>query len=156
MSDLGEQEIKVFTDTVTHYFSQLTREAAAVRGAYLEREGNATPSFDFTGQIVVSGLYRGSVTVSAPRAMIRHLLVALHETDHSEDNLRDTVGELANTLAGNARRHFGERMEISVPTTASGGIPVSSNGRQRPYVIMVNWKTYSASLVVDIEKMARD
>jgi chemotaxis protein CheX len=153
MSDLGEQEIKVFTDTVTHYFTQLTREAAAVRGAYLEHEGGTPPSFDFTGQIIVSGLYRGSVTVSAPRAMIRRLLIALDEPDHSEDNLRDTVGELANTLAGNARRHFGERMEISVPITAAGALPVGSGGRQRPYVIMVNWKAHSASLVVDIEKL---
>lgn len=152
MSDLGEEEIKVFTDTVTHYFAQLTREAAAVRGAYLDKDGESTPMYDFTGQINVSGHFRGSVTVSAPRAMIRHLLVALHETDHSEDNLRDTVGELANTLAGNARRHFGERMEISVPITAAGALPIGIGGRERPYVIMVNWKTYNASLVVDLEK----
>ena len=152
MSDLKEEEIKVFTDAVSHYFGQLTREPAAVRGAYLEREGEATPVYDFSGRIEVSGMFRGSVTVSAPRAMIRHLLVALHETDQSEDNLRDTVGELANTLAGNARKYFGENMEISVPVTAVGAIPGSDSARDRPYVIMVNWKSYNASLVVDIER----
>lgn len=152
MSDLKEEEIKVFTDAVAHYFGQLTREPAAVRGAYLEREGEATPVYDFSGKIHVTGQYRGSVTLSAPRAMIRHLLVALHETDQSEENLRDTVGELANTLAGNARKYFGENMEISVPITAAGAIPGNDAARARPYVIMVNWKTYNASLVVDIER----
>lgn len=152
MSDLKEEEIKVFTDAVSHYFGQLTREPAAVRGAYLEREGEATPVYDFSGRIEITGMFRGSVTVSAPRAMIRHLLVALHETDQSEDNLRDTVGELANTLAGNARKYFGENMEISVPVTAVGAIPGSDAARDRPYVIMVNWKSYNASLVVDIER----
>ena len=154
MSDLNEAEIKVFTDAVRHYFAQLTREPASVRGAYLERGGEATPVYDYSGQISVSGALRGSVTLSAPRAMIRHLLVALHETDQSEENLRDTVGELANTLAGNARKHFGESMEISVPVTSSGALPGGGGARERPYVIMVNWKTYNASLVVDLERVA--
>lgn len=152
MSDLSETEIKVFTDAVSHYFNQLTREPAAVRGAYLEREGETPPIYDYSGRILVGGQFRGSVTLSAPRAMIRHLLVALHEPDQSEENLRDTVGELANTLAGNARRHFGEHMEISVPITAAGAFPGSLAARDRRYVIMVNWKTYNASLVVDIER----
>jgi chemotaxis protein CheX len=154
VSDLNEEEIKVFTDAVAHYFDQLTREPAAVRGAYLEHGGETAPVYDFSGRIEISGMFRGSVTVSAPRAMVRHLLAVLHETDQSEASLRDTVGELANTLAGNARRHFGENMEISVPVTALGAIPGTEIARERTYVIMVNWKAYNAVLLVDIERAA--
>lgn len=153
MSDLNEEEIKVFTDAVANYFTQITQEQAAIRGAYLEGDGAATPYYDFTGKIEITGQYRGSVTVSAPRAMIRHLLIALREHDQSDDNMRDTVGELANTLAGNARKHFGEHMDISVPMTSAGALPAFEAARNRPYVIMVNWKSYNISLVVDLEKV---
>lgn len=152
MSDLNETEIKVFIDAVTNYFNQLTQEPASVRGAFLDDNGGTVPVFDYSGQIAVSGQFRGTITVSAPRAMIRHLLLALNEADQSDANLRDTVGELANTLAGNARKHFGGEMEISVPRTAAGALG-NAGSRKRPYVIMVSWKTYSASLVVDIERL---
>lgn len=152
MSDLNETEIKVFIDAVTNYFNQLTHEPANVRGAFLDDNGGTAPVFDYSGQIAISGQFRGTITVSAPRAMIRHLLLALNESDQSDANLRDTVGELANTLAGNARKHFGGDMEISVPRTAAGAI-AGAGSRKRPYVIMVSWKTYSASLVVDIERL---
>ncbi|KRB06143.1 chemotaxis protein CheX [Lysobacter sp. Root690] len=152
MSDLNETEIKVFIDAVTNYFNQLTQEAAQVRGAFLDDNSGTVPVYDYSGQISISGQFRGTITVSAPRAMIRHLLLALNESDQSDANLRDTVGELANTLAGNARKHFGGDMEISVPKTAAGAIS-NSGSRKRPYVIMVSWKTYSASLVVDIERL---
>lgn len=152
MSDLNEAEIRVFVDAVSNYFGQLTQEPATVRGAFLDDNGGTVPVYDYSGQIALSGLFRGTITVSAPRAMIRHLLMAMNEHDQSDANLRDTVGELANTLAGNARKYFGGDMEISVPRTAAG--PISNGGsRKRPYVIMVNWKTYSASLVVDIERL---
>lgn len=152
MSDLNETEIKVFIDAVTNYFNQLTQEPANVRGAFLDDNGGTAPVYDYSGQIAVSGQFRGTITVSAPRAMIRHLLLALNESDQSDANLRDTIGELANTLAGNARKHFGGEMEISVPRTAAGAIS-GAGSRKRPYVIMVSWKTYSASLVVDIERL---
>lgn len=152
MSDLNETEIKVFIDAVSNYFSQLTQEPASVRGAYLDDHAGTVPVFDYSGQIALSGRFHGTITVSAPRAMIRHLLIALNESDQSDANLRDTVGELANTLAGNARKQFGGDMEISIPRTAAGAIG-NSGSRKRPYVVMINWKTYSASLVVDIERL---
>ncbi|MEH6413467.1 chemotaxis protein CheX [Pseudomonas sp. CGJS7] len=152
MSDLNETEIRVFIDAITHYFDQLTQEAATVRGAFLDDNGGSVPVYDYSGQIAVSGQFRGTITVSAPRALIRHLLLAMSEQDQSDANLRDTVGELANTLAGNARKHFGSDMQISVPRTAAGAIGKGAS-RKRPYVIMISWKTYSASLVVDIERL---
>jgi|APMI01.1.fsa_nt_gi chemotaxis protein CheX len=153
MSDITEQEIKVFLDAVDTYFSQITKERAAVRAAYLADGEHLPQTYDFTGLIAVSGQYRGCLYFSAPAVMLRHLLLVMEEPSHSDENFLDAVGEIANTLAGNSRKHFGETMAISVPVTMKGAPErIKSSVRARPYVIMVSWKKYNASLVVDIER----
>lgn len=63
----------------------------------------------------------------------------------------DAVGEVANTIAGNARRHFGEQLNISVPITISGNPErIQAMVRSRPYAIQLRWKHYEATLIVDI------
>lgn len=151
MSDIQESEIRVFIDAVRRYFTDVTGEPAGVRGAYLAAHESRPPSQGYTGLITISGGYRGCVYVSAPRAMLRHLLIAIQIADHSDENLLDTVGEVANTISGNARSHFGDRMEISVPVTIAGAPDqIRPRCRTQPYVIAVEWKGYAASLVVDI------
>lgn len=152
MNDIGEEEIKVFVDAVGNYFLQIANERAAVRGAYLADGCERPPTFDYTGLINVSGRYRGSIYFSAPRILVRRLLYAMHEFQHSDEMLLDAVGEIANTLAGNARKYFGEFMQISVPITIAGASDsVAITRRTRPYVIMVDWNQNKASLVVDLE-----
>lgn len=152
MPDLSEQDISVFVEAVTRYFSQLTREAPKVRGAYLATQQGQTPQLEYTGVITITGTFRGRVYVSAPKAMLRHLLVATGETDQSTESLLDTIGEMANTISGNARRYFGEGMVISVPTCVllgQGDLPPVE--RSRPYIVSVDWKSYGACVVVDIQ-----
>lgn len=153
MSDLKEEEIRVFVDAVTHYFTQLTTDRPQVRGAYLGAGDVRPPSLGFSGLIPISGGFQGSVYVSAPRAMLRHLLVTAQEPSQSDENLLDLVGEVANTIAGNARRYFGERMEIAVPVTIAGHADtIRPRCRTRPYIVTVEWKGYTAQLVVDIDR----
>lgn len=151
MGDISETELEVFLHAVGRYFEQITDEPAQVQGAYLGERGQLPPTYDFTGMIAVSGDYSGGIYFSAPRQMIRHLLVAMHESNQSDENLLDAVGEIANTLAGNARAHFGEHMEVSVPIALTG-IPdrMRETVRDRPYVIKVNWRHYEAVLTVDV------
>lgn len=152
MSSIKEEEVRVFIDAVERYFQQLTGIKPNVNGAYLSDDG-APPNYGLTGLIELSGSFRGCIYFSAPRAMVRHLLIAIRENDHSEENLLDTVGELANTIAGNARKYFGETMDISIPTTMSGAPEVSRPSvRARPYIISIDWRNYMAALVVDIER----
>ena len=47
--------------------------------------------------------------VSMPPQLLRELLLLQGETDLSESNLLDAVGEIANTLGGNARKIAGRR-----------------------------------------------
>ncbi|MBI1891961.1 MAG: chemotaxis protein CheX [Burkholderiales bacterium] len=150
MTNLNETELKIFIDAVTHYFSHLTKEPATIRSSYLAE--SAMPYFDYTGLITLSGRFRGCIYFSAPRLLVRELLIKLQEPDTCEDNLLDAVGEVANTISGNARRHFGSSLEISVPVTVRGTTQQIKIGtRARPFAIHLRWQRYDAVVVVDIE-----
>lgn len=152
MPQISETEIGVFVDAVSNYFQQSTQESAQIRGAYLALSDSSPPAFDFTGLISISGKYRGCVYFSAPREMLSRLLIELGEPQVSNENLLDAVGEIANTISGNARRHFGEEMVISVPLKMSGADnQLGQLVRERPFVIMVKWRRYEAAVIVDIE-----
>jgi len=152
MSDLSEKDIEIFIEAIGGYFKQITKEAASVGVAYLAK--NAFPMNDYTGMIKVSADYEGALYFSAPSAMLRHLLTVMKEPNQSDENLLDAVGEIANTISGNARRYFGENMVISIPEKIAH-LPENLDHQARPYayVIIIKWKHYSASLIVDISRI---
>lgn len=152
MSDLSEKDIEIFIEAIGGYFKQITKEAASVGVAYLGK--NAFPMNDYTGMIKVSADYEGALYFSAPSAMLRHLLTVMKEPNQSDENLLDAVGEIANTISGNARKYFGENMVISIPEKIAH-LPENLDHQARPYayVIIIKWKHYSASLIVDISRI---
>lgn len=153
MAILSESDLKVFIDAVTHFFLESTEEPAHVRTAYLA--DIEILKADYTGLITLSGSYRGCVYFSAPKKLVRSLLVKLREPLDSEENLLDAVGEVANTISGNARRHFGHTLEISVPVTIKGAAQqIQSFTRTHPYAICLNWHHHEALVVVDIEPVS--
>ncbi len=150
MAHISETELKVFIDAVSHYFAQLTREPAVIRSSYLA--DMELPHFDYTGLITLSGRFRGCVYFSASRRLLRELLIQMQEPDTCEQNLLDAVGEVANTISGNARRHFGSALDISVPITIKGSsAEIKSAVRTRPFAILLTWQRYEAVVVVDLE-----
>lgn len=148
---MSEQTLQVFIDSVVNYFRHTSDQDVKVGTPYLTE--NSTPAaFDYTGIIGISGPYRGSVYFSAPKLLLTHLLLSIGEQDTSLDNLIDIVGEVANTVAGNARLEFGQDFMISVPIVVEGapsGIHLPKE--LRSYVIPVYWKAYSAVVVVCLE-----
>lgn len=152
MLELGETELKVFVDAVLKYFALTTKEEATIRSAYLAEA--MPPCHPYIGLITVSGKFRGCVHFSTSAQMIRELLACWGERDTSEANLLDAIGEIANTIAGNARRHFGKELEISVPITLRGSSEqVRAAVRTRPFVIALNWRRHEALVVVDLAAM---
>jgi chemotaxis protein CheX len=151
-NDITEQDIKVFTEAVSDYFSALGDDPASIRTFYLACDEAREAVGELTGTIALSGDYRGAVHFAAPRAMLRYVLNLQKTTQVSDELLLDAVGEIANTLAGNARRRFGSSMNISVPSTRAGGLVPGSGKqtRERQFVVMIDWKHYTAILVVDI------
>lgn len=154
MSDISEQEIQIFVDAVSHYFLQITQEKAEIKAAYLAQGTVMPPVFDFTGIINISGQYRGYIYFSAPRVILSRLLISMRESSFTDVQFLDSVGEIANTIAGNARKFFGEAMKVSVPINVKGVTDqIQNSTRARPYVITIKWKQYEAALVVDIERV---
>lgn len=146
-SPITEQDMRVFLDAVTRYFEDITQHPAEVKPAYLS--GDEGPlAYDFTGKISISGDFQGCIYFTAQRVLLKHLLIAMKELEHHEENMLDLVGEVANTFAGNARRHFGEKFNISVPSCLGSLQDKPFDTGSRPYIIPIQWRAYNSALVV--------
>jgi chemotaxis protein CheX len=108
-------------------------------------------AYEYTGVIGISGARKGIVYFTAPRGMLTVLLMRMQETDTSDENIKDLVGEVANTISGNARRDFGKNFVISVPVIIAHETDKVTAPHSRSYVIPINWRTHSAKLVVCLE-----
>lgn len=148
---LTEAEIRTFVDGATQYFEVSARQPAAVGSPYLITEGPPAVH-EYSGVIGVSGRRRGAVCFTAPRSMLMVLLMRMNETDTSDANMKDLVGEVANTISGNARRDFGREFVISVPAVlANDGGKFVPPTNTRPFIIPINWRSHSAKLIVCLE-----
>lgn len=149
---MSEQNIRIFINGINHYFNQIGISNAIIGTPYLSAQ-SADIVNDFTGIIGISGTYKGCVYFTAPRALINHILLTLGETDIGVDNCCDLVGEIANTISGNARMEFGSDFMISVPVVLQG-MPekIRLPTEIRSFVIPVNWKNYEASLIIGLQK----
>jgi chemotaxis protein CheX len=144
---LNEAEIRTFIDGTTNFFETTVQQAVSIGSPYLVTDGHAE-TYDYTGVIGISGARKGIVYFTARRAMLTVLLMCMHETDSSEEFLKDVVGEVANTISGNARRDFGKNFIISVPKVIANDPEPLTAPHARSYVIPINWRTHSAKLVV--------
>jgi len=151
---LKPADVEVFAEAISHYFQQITGESARVRTAYLQETDSPPIVDDFNGQIQVHGEYQGSVCFAAPKTLLSHILLRLGQHEFSDADHLDVVGEIANTLAGRARRVFGEGLEITPPLTFTrAGHPAPTAVRNRPYVIPFDWQGYEAVLVVHLDAL---
>jgi len=153
MNGLNEKDIHTFVDAISNFFYHVTQEKVEIKTAYLLEDDVPSATFDLTSYITLSGNFAGRIYFSAPRSMLTHLLLSMGEQTRDNDRLLDAAGEIANTIAGNARKHFGETMEISVPTSqATEPDWLKTVVSPRSYVILIKWKHYRASVVVDIQR----
>ena len=150
MDALHESEIKLFVETVRRYFQVITQEEPQVTSAFLAT--GEVDAWDYNGIVTFSGSYNGHVMVSMPQQLLRELLLLQGETDLSDGNLLDAVGEIANTLGGNARKSLGSALNISVPVKLRGSSGIKARVRKHPYVITLRWNRQPALVCVDMEK----
>lgn len=149
---MDESQLKTFVDIVQHYFDKSTGRPAE-RGTPFLGEPGDLPIHDFTGVIGIYGSQRGCVYFTAPAVMLKEVLLRAGESDLSEANLADITGEIANTIAGNARREFGSEFLISVPVVVRGsGQHITMPKDVKAYVIPLRWHKIAASLVVSVSK----
>jgi len=148
---LSESDLEVFIEGTKHYFSTSTDKDVQVETPYLVSTEEIVVN-DFTGIIGISGERKGFVFVTAAKSMLRYLVLSLGEKEADPDLVRDVIGEVANTISGNARRSFGPGFMISVPLLVEGrperiGLPKDLKG----YVIPFRWNSFPFQLVVSLQ-----
>ena len=76
-----------------------------------------------TGCVTVDGAWHGAIVLSCERALAGSLAAELFRsgTAATEEEMRDTIGELTNILAGNIKALLPGPVRISLPAVAMGG-----------------------------------
>jgi len=148
---MNEKEVNVFINGAKNYFKTISGQEVEIGTPYLVNSQEAAVG-DYTGIIGISGARKGCVFVSAPTAMLRHLLIAMGEDSFDKSIVRDVIGEVANTIAGNARSEFGPDFMISVPVVVEGRPQMIAVPRDlMAFVIPVQWNSYSLFVVACLE-----
>lgn len=147
---LNEEELKLFVDSVRNYFKVTTGQEPKITSAYLAT--TAVDGYEYNGIVSFSGSYTGQVLVSMPAQLLREVLLLQGEHELNDTHLLDAVGEIANTLAGNARKTFGANLGISVPIKLMGSTGVTTRVRERPYAITLRWGPQPALVCIDLER----
>lgn len=144
------EKLNVFMRSVSAFFTQIGEELKEVDTPYLNN--NSTPvAYDYSGVITITGPMIGSVYVSATTVMLRDLLHVLNEPEGSIALLKDLVGEIANTVSGNARTEFGSDFIISTPTVFMGSPPANFLPKERrSYIIPFYWQNHKAVIGICI------
>ncbi len=145
-------QIKVFLDGATRYFVETVGSKAEVGSPYLIDDARSVAG-EFTGAIGISGRHRGTVYFTADRALLMLLMKEVGEQNMTRENMLDLVGDVANTISGNARNHFGNDFMISVPTLIYGQDALHLPKGIKSYALPVVWKGYRASVIVVIENL---
>ncbi len=147
-AQVEERDVRIFVDALARFFDATTGLAASVRTAYRVSVPESLRPGDFLGEIPVSGAYGGSIEFVAPRGLLSHVLLRMGERDYSDAVHLDLVGEIANQVAGYARRVYGEALAIAPPRVRSTGVNERLSADGRLYAVPLTWNDYEATLLV--------
>lgn len=150
---MNAEKLQIFIDSVTNFFKQIKSTDTQVDTPYIN--DNSTPiAYDFSGIITITGPLEGCVYVSAETPMLRNILLTMGETDTSIMLLKDLVGEVANTISGNARRDFGADFIISPPIIVDGAPSAEYLPKdKRSFIIPITWNKYNAVIGISLMKL---
>jgi chemotaxis protein CheX len=112
--------IMPFVRSTLQVFTQMVKVNPEIIKPKLKEDAAAT--YDVSGIIGFSGEIIGSVVVSFEMEAAQKLVSALvgMEVDPSSADFVDAVGELANMIAGSAKKDLGKKASIAVPTVIIG------------------------------------
>jgi chemotaxis protein CheX len=110
---------RAFSSGAANYFETATGQSAKIGMPFLLQDRDAVGA-DYAAIIGIAGKWKGCIAFSAPKDLARAVLNRLGEEDPIEYLCADLIGEIANTIAGNARSQLGAGFLISTPTVARG------------------------------------
>jgi chemotaxis protein CheX len=148
---MKDEDIQVFINSARRYFHSIDASSPLIVEPPFVKQ-NVQPFLEYTGIIRISGKAKGVVCFTANSSLLRQILAELHDEPQDESAIQDLVGEIANTLSGNAREQFGKDFLITVPVILKGQQPDFRFPRHsRNYVVPLNWRSQSAYLLVCLE-----
>jgi chemotaxis protein CheX len=103
---MNDKDIQVFITGVRRYFDSIKKDVSVVIEPPFIKD-NDKPFLEYTGIIGISGKAHGAVCFTANGVMQENIMRFLNETPIYRDVIFDLVGEISNTLRGNAREEFG-------------------------------------------------
>lgn len=148
---MKEKRLQIFVDVIKNYFDQFGSEELVIDTPYL-LENKQPKVLDYTGVIGISGVNKGAVYFTTTVQMLKQIMEEMGEMDHSEANYVDLVGEVANTVSGNARSEFGAEFHISVPIVFKGSpqsIILPKNGQS--FIIPISWHQQVGEIVICLQ-----
>lgn len=143
------EDLKVIVDNTINYFEEVCGTPAECGIPYLMNQEKVL--MDYSAIIGISGIRRGALLFTAPRPLIRELVEIITASDSPEEqDLQDMVGEVANTIAGNARPVLGSEFMISVPVIIRGEL-LGMQLAQPASIVPINWNAHQAFLIIGLE-----
>ncbi len=149
--DGGEEQIlHFFVWSIWRYFKVTTEVEPRVENPYLlETDPDLK---EFTAVISITGMSKGIVYFTIDRPFLDKLLMFYPIPDRTDEMLRDLVGEIANTIAGNVREYLGEGFVISPPRVLENATIKLERGNDRPsFVLPITWEGERCKLFVSLE-----
>lgn len=148
---MNETDLHFFIDCTVNYFEEVTEEKAITGIPYIKDE--AAVVLEYTGIIGISGKRKGSVYITTTEEMLRDIAkIILNMDDISKADIKDLVGEIANTISGNVRQAYGSDFMISVPVVIEGKAKdIKLPDNIQSFVIPLNWREHKSFLVVCLE-----
>ncbi|MEY4488858.1 MAG: hypothetical protein RIQ79_1366 [Verrucomicrobiota bacterium] len=149
---MEEHILKIFAQSITRYFDAVADGGAALGTPYLGGESESA-GLGFSAIIGITGTYRGNIYYTASREKLHALLPRLGEHEPDDRLCAELVGEITNTISGNAREHLGGGFMISTPLILEGrSLSVHTAKNTTCYVLPVTWRQHSSRVLVSIHK----
>lgn len=149
---MEEDIMKVFVQSTANYFDTMAHGGAVLGTPYL-RDADEDVALDFSAVIGITGSYKGAIYYTAPREKMQALLPLIGETDSDDHVCADLVGEITNTISGNAREKLGPSFMISSPFIFEGRPHDVRTANGAPcYVLPVQWNNQTSRVLVTLEK----
>ena len=148
---MNETDLHFFIDSTVNYFEEVTNEKAASGIPYIKDDEPVV--LEYTGIIGISGKRKGSIYVTASEEMLKAITkVILGLEDVGKEDIKDLIGEIANTISGNVRQAYGSDFMISVPVVVEGKAKdIKLPDNIQSFVIPITWQDHKTFLVVCLE-----
>ena len=148
---MNETDLHFFIDSTLNYYEEVTNQKATAGIPYIKDESAVV--LEYTGIIGISGKRKGSIYITTSEEMLKEIAnIILGLDDIGKEDIKDLVGEIANTISGNVRQAYGSDFMISVPVVVEGQAKdIKMPDNIQSFVIPLTWREHKSFLVVCLE-----